>query len=178
LLLPPKWHRQRHREYSKAWRQKKKLEENTLRQEIEQLRKFRSLVEDAPDMLSLVAVEPNFPFVFASAAYDRQVQIAGADLVGRPFCSIVHPMDQAGLTHTISQACAVADPPGVTYRVTNPRIGRVFLVETNFRRVSEGLIAVSTVRDSWLDQDSSHPARPQAARPPSHASLASNARLR
>jgi len=147
-----KWHKERHREYSKAWRKKKKQEENSLKEEIEQLRKFRSLVEDAPDMLSLIAVEQNFPFIFASAAFERQVQIEGKDLVGQPFCSIVHPMDQTGLTHTLSQACAVADPPSVTYRVTNPCLKRIFLVESNFRRVSEGLIVVSTVRDAWNEE--------------------------
>mmetsp|Transcript_30782 Transcript_30782/g.39729 ORF Transcript_30782/g.39729 Transcript_30782/m.39729 type:complete len:717 (-) Transcript_30782:87-2237(-) len=146
---PPKWHKARHREYSKAWRQKKKQEENTLKEEIEQLRKFRTMVEDAPEMMSLISLDPGHPIIFANSAFDRLVRIHGTDLNGQPYINIVHHMDQRALSQTLDQMCLLTDLPSVTYRIVNVDLGHVFLVESNFRRVSEGLIVVSTIRDKW-----------------------------
>jgi len=162
-----KWHKQRHRDYSKAWRQKKKQEEHVLKEEIEQLRKFRTMVEDSPDMLSLISTDPGYPFIFANAAHDRQLQIQGSGLVGRPFTSILHHLDKAAFSHTLDQICLLPEPPSVSYRVVNAQLGHIFLVESNFRRVPEGLIVVSSVRGTWFENShqgsSTHPISIQQA---------------
>jgi len=178
-----RWHRDKHREYSRAWRQKKKTEVTHLKDEIESLRKFKAIVEDAPVLMALVSVMPKFPLIFANAAYQRLVNITGRDIFQQPFCSIVHPEDQTGLTQTLTQACGALDPPYVTYRVTNPKLGKVFLVESSFRRVPEGLIIVSTVKSSWFEsmEVATHPPVPHPyffsqtlPPPPSHSFLDSS----
>ncbi|CAM9853258.1 unnamed protein product, partial [Phaeothamnion confervicola] len=96
------WTREQNREHSRLSRERRRQREEALAREVNHLRVFRSLVDGFPDMISLHGdASDDPPVTYANGAFEVQLGVNPAALVGRPLTCVVHPDDMEMLQQAI-----------------------------------------------------------------------------
>eukprot|EP00903_Cladosiphon_okamuranus_P005557 g5533.t1 len=97
---------ERNKNYCRESRLRKHQAELLLREEIEVLTLFETLVEQGPELFSCHGVEPEAPFSFVCESFYHRLQVAPDELLGKPLASIVDPRDGMILTTALSRVLA------------------------------------------------------------------------
>jgi PAS domain-containing protein len=143
--------RQRNKEYSKNWRSKKRMQEEALKQELNDLRAFKALVEGSLDMMSThtgtSSSSSEHTFTYASPGFLRMLNIEPQHLVGNALTAVVYEPDVALVQCSFKQLTIDSTKPvDVTYRLKNPITGALTVVESTLRTSEQGVLMVTRLR--------------------------------
>jgi PAS domain-containing protein len=143
--------RQRNKEYSKNWRSKKRMQEEALKQELNELRAFKALVEGSLDMMSThtgsSSSNSEHTFTYASPGFLRMLNIEPQHLVGNALTAVVHEPDVALVQCSFKQLTIDSTKPvDVTYRLKHPITGALTVVESTLRTSEQGVLMVTRLR--------------------------------
>lgn len=98
-----KWSRMQSRDHSRRSRQRRKLLEEELRLEIEQLQSFRTLIEDSYQLVSIQSIDTTIQFLYANSVFFRALNYVPQDLIGISLLDTAHPNDRSSLQSTFAR---------------------------------------------------------------------------
>jgi PAS domain-containing protein len=138
-----KWYRERNKEYSRNWRNKKRQEEESLKNEMEELKSFKQTIESSLDMISLHCGQ-SFTFAYASPGYSRLVGLEPQGLLGKEIGSIA----DADTGEILRQACSQAMTNGVPAEVQWMLVldSQAVAVESSVRHARQGVLVYTRLR--------------------------------
>ncbi|CAM9564300.1 unnamed protein product [Ectocarpus sp. 13 AM-2016] len=99
--------REANRLHCKETRQRKRKQEQLLREEVSILELCKSIVEHGPDLFSVHGFHTTAPFRFLCEDFCDRLQMEPAEFLGRPLASIVDPQDADVLENAVAR---VLDP--------------------------------------------------------------------
>ncbi|CAM9826647.1 unnamed protein product [Ectocarpus fasciculatus] len=112
--------REANRLHCKETRQRKRKQEQLLREEVSILELCKSIVEHGPDLFSIHGSHTTAPFRFLCEDFGERLQMAPKEFLGRPLASIVDPQDAAILENAVARVLATAcDGTGATSTLTD-----------------------------------------------------------
>jgi len=152
------YNKQRHREYSRIWRRRKKEEAETLKKAALELSIYRTLAEESPGMISIHSANPKAIFLYASRAFCRQLGVEPSKLLGVSLIELAVETDTTSLrdicNSLASKDLAAAKDRCKTKEDGDSQIcrfrlnsqGKVFSLESTFRLGQQGIVMCSKLR--------------------------------
>ncbi|CAM9298097.1 unnamed protein product [Ectocarpus sp. 8 AP-2014] len=95
--------REANRLHCKETRQRKRKQEQLLREEVSILELCKSIVERGPDLFSVHGLHTTAPFRFLCEDFCDRLQMEPAEFLGRPLASIVDPQDADILGNAVAR---------------------------------------------------------------------------
>jgi len=98
-----KWSRMQSRDHSRRSRQRRKLLEQDLRTEIEQLQSFRTLIEDSYQLVSIQSIDHAATFLYANSVFFRALNYVPQELIGVPLQELAIEADRPVLAEALNR---------------------------------------------------------------------------
>jgi PAS domain-containing protein len=95
------WSRMQSRDHSRKSRQRRKQIEQDLREEIDQLQSFRTLIEDSFQLVSIQSLDDCAKFLYANSVFYRALNYIPQELIGVPFQELAIPEHRSILNEAI-----------------------------------------------------------------------------
>ncbi len=134
----------RARIYSHYSRKRDEARMEALEKDVSMMQVFQHIVEDAPDMLTVISPDLDSFILFANEAFSRVLGLNPKGLVGKSLWTLVHPKDHARMNQIVTEVILaprkklVSAP--ISCNLTAAAAGTYVEVQVKMNRGSQGII--------------------------------------